>query len=140
VGTLLGVWYSADGRQVVTLDFNFLTVVWDAETSEHLKVFPPGDWPGIPAGNQSAPLRAMRRGQETIIQRAHGDQSIAWFPIPLNSITSHPNGDTWAGVCDDRLYIITLKGAPDLEPHADGAHNEKKNNRTRRAGGGVCGQ
>jgi hypothetical protein len=38
---------------------------------------------------------------------------VAWFPVPLDHISTFPNGRACAGVSGNHLYIITLEGGED---------------------------
>ncbi len=64
----------------------------------------------IAAGASEFPLRALSRGQETIVEQAKDGKPMAWFPMPLQSIVTHPSGRDWAGSEDKHLDIITLEG------------------------------
>ena len=47
---------------------------------------------------------------ETVIERASDGQAIAWFPVALEHIATHPSGRVWAGSAGNRLYLIRLDG------------------------------
>ena len=94
--------------------------VWDAATGECLEVIQGvGDVHAIAGGPPQFPLRAISRGQETLVEPANGGQPVASFPVSFRHITTHPNGRTWAGSSANHIYIITLEGdvpAPQVEP------------------------
>jgi hypothetical protein len=58
------------------------------------------------------PWAARRRGSETVVERFDDGREVAWFPLPLEEIATHPSGHTWAGSGFDGVYvaIITLEG------------------------------
>ena len=70
------------------------------------------DAQAIAAGPTQFPLRALSRGRETLVERADGGQPVAFFPISLKHITTHPNGRCWGGSSGNHVYIITLEGDP----------------------------
>lgn len=35
---------------------------------------------------------------------------VAWFPVPLDHISTCPNGRAWVGTSANHVYIITLEG------------------------------
>jgi hypothetical protein len=47
---------------------------------------------------------------ETVIESTATGEAIAWFPIALESITTHPSGRTWAGSDGNYLCLFTLEG------------------------------
>jgi hypothetical protein len=42
--------------------------------------------------------------------RADNGKRVAWFPVSLNPIATHPSGRTWAGDAANYLCLITLEG------------------------------
>jgi hypothetical protein len=55
--------------------------------------------------------RALRRGLETLIEPAAGGVPIAWFPVALDHITTHPSRRIWTGSVGNHRYIIQLEEA-----------------------------
>ena len=112
---VLSVTYSPDGRRIASGGGYYEDQevrVWDAQTHECLKVIQGSDdVKAIATGASEFPVRALARGQETVVERVDGRQPIAWFPIALGHIITHPSGRTWAGAAGNHLYIITLEGA-----------------------------
>jgi hypothetical protein len=45
-----------------------------------------------------------------VIEPAAGCDPIAWFPVALENITTHPSGCRWAGSVGSHLYLIQLEG------------------------------
>ena len=70
--------------------------------------------PGAPglAAPPSAPLCALARGPETVIEHAATSEPLAWFPLSLEKITTHPSRPAWAGADASYLCIIQLEGDP----------------------------
>jgi hypothetical protein len=91
--------------------------VWDAETEECLEVIEGARYSeAIAADPNHFPWRAVGRRAETVIEPSIGNEAVAWFPINLNHISTHPSGRVWAGSEGNDLYIIKLEGGPDLGP------------------------
>ena len=57
------------------------------------------------------PFRALRRGLETVIEDVATAAPVAWFPVPLDYISTFPNGRAWVGTSANHLYIISLEGS-----------------------------
>lgn len=51
--------------------------------------------------------------------RVRDSEPIAWFPMSLDHIATHPAGRAWAGVSDRHLYIISLEGVAELARQED---------------------
>jgi len=105
--------YSPDGRRIASGGGSGKRVlrVWDAQTGECLEVIEgSGDVTAIAAGASSGlSLRAIGRGEQTVIEPVDGGEYVARFPTPLEHITTHPNGRSWAGSLLSQFYIITLE-------------------------------
>jgi hypothetical protein len=85
--------------------------VWDAQTHECLEVTQgEGAVAAIPVGPSEFPLRAFARGQETVVTQAKDGRPIAWFPVSLDHIVTHPFGRIWAGASGNQLCIISFEG------------------------------
>ncbi|MBI4517173.1 MAG: hypothetical protein HY699_15315 [Deltaproteobacteria bacterium] len=86
--------------------------VWDAASGERNVIQGTGDREAhveaIAAGPSRFPFRALRRGPETVIEDAATATSVARFPVPLDHISTFPNGRAWVGASANHLYIITL--------------------------------
>ncbi len=88
--------------------------VWDTPSGDCREVIQgTGDVEAIAAGPSRFPFRALRRGLETVIEDAAAGAPIAWFPVPLDHISTFPNGRAWVGTSANHLYIITLEGGED---------------------------
>ncbi|MBI4517167.1 MAG: hypothetical protein HY699_15280 [Deltaproteobacteria bacterium] len=68
-----------------------------------------GDAEAIAAGPSRFPFRALRRGLETVIEDAATAAPVAWFPVPLDHISTFPDSRAWVGASANHLYIITLE-------------------------------
>jgi WD40 repeat protein len=55
----------------------------------------------------------MSLRDETAIVPAARGEPVAWFPIALYYITTHPSGRIWAGSVGNYIYIIQLEGNPE---------------------------
>jgi hypothetical protein len=60
------------------------------------------------AGAVAFPYRAIELW-ETAIERASDGQYVAWFPVALRDIATHPSGRVWAGAVGNHLYLIRLE-------------------------------
>jgi WD40 repeat protein len=121
---VLSVAYSPDSRRIVSgSGWPDRTVrVRDTASTECLEVIQGSpDVAAIAAGGNAFPWRALWRGQETLIVPVAGGDPIAWFPVPLEHITTHPSGRIWAGSVRNHLYIIKLEGEPDPKPSGENA-------------------
>ncbi len=104
--------YSADGRRIFGNSDEGRVHVWDAHTYKRLEVVQGGGdvKPVAPGVSATLPLRAIARGHETVIERVEDGKPVAWFPIALAHIVTHPSGPTWAGAAANHLYLITFEG------------------------------
>ncbi len=98
--------------------------VWNADTGECIEVVQgSGDVTAVAAGaSSSLSRRAIGRGEQTVIEQVSGGKPVAWFPTPLEHVTTHSNDRSWAGSLLSQFYIITLEGAPQetRSPMGDG--------------------
>ncbi len=49
-------------------------------------------------------------GLETVVKASATGQAVAWFPLALDHLATHPSGRTWAGGAGSYLCLITLEG------------------------------
>jgi len=114
VGCVYGVCDSADGRRIVSDSQDGTIRVWDARSGDCLEIIEgSGDMKAIAAGVSKFPLRAIARVHATTIEQAEDGKPIAWFPIALAHIVTHPSGRAWAGAVGSHVYIIRLEGVLD---------------------------
>ena len=105
---------SADGTTIVSGCWGDTVRVWDAASAQCREVIQgTGDVEAIAAGPSRFPFRALRRGLETVIEDAATAAPLARFPVPLDHISTFPNGRAWVGTSANHLYIITLEGGED---------------------------
>jgi WD40 repeat protein len=110
-GPVSEVAYTLDGRQIVSGSDDGTIRVWDARSGKCLEIIDgSGDVKAIAAGATKFPLRAIARLHETIIERADDGKPIAWFPVVLAHIVTHPSGRIWAGAAGKHPYIISIEG------------------------------
>ena len=112
-GPVTSVSFSADGRRIVSGGYygDKTGRVWEAETGECLEVIEgDGDLAAIAAGPEAHAYRALERGREAVIEDAAGGTPVAWFPIGLDKITTHPTQSIWAGGVGSYLCLIKLEG------------------------------
>ena len=104
--------FSPDGRRIVGGSEEGKVHVWDAQTYKRLEVAQGGGnvKPIATGVSMKLPLRAAVRVHETVIEQAEDGMPIAWFPIALAHIVTHPSGRTWAGAVANHLYLITFEG------------------------------
>lgn len=112
-GQVTGIAFSPDGQNLVSAnEYGEPEMrVWDINTGACLEVLEGcGDALSIAAGSEVFPYRALRRRLETVIEDALTAVPVAWFPIPLTRIMTHPSGRIWAGVENNHLRIVALEG------------------------------
>jgi WD40 repeat protein len=103
--------FDPNSRRIVSGSSDGTVRVWDADSGACLEVIPGvGDIVAMAAGAAAYPWRALRRRPETVIERAADGQVVALFPIPLNSVATHPSGRVWAGAVMNHLHLIRLEG------------------------------
>ena len=87
-------------------------LVWDAAGGACLDVlYGSGDLAAIAAG-PTFPYRALERGTETVIESTATGVAVAWLPMAVARITTHPSGRAWAGVLGEHLTLFTLEEQP----------------------------
>jgi hypothetical protein len=119
---------STDGRTIVSGSWDQTVRVWYLASGECREVIQgTGDVVAIAAGPSRFPFRALRRGLETVIEDAATATPVARFPVPLDHISTFPNGRAWVGTSANHLYIITLEGGEDSsKPKAESAKPDGK--------------
>jgi hypothetical protein len=113
-GWVHSVAFAPDGRRLLSGSDDQTMRVWDAQSWERLEVIEgSGDVRAIAATiGTGFRWRALRRGQETVVEPATGDEPLAWFPAALENLSAHPSGRAWAGSDRNHVYIIQLEGEP----------------------------
>jgi WD40 repeat protein len=105
--------FSPDGHRIASGSSDRTARVWDAQTGDCLEVRSGSSGvEAIAAESRSYPYRTRNYDLETVIETASNGDPIAWFPVDLLHIATHPSGRDWAGVVASHLYIIQLEGAP----------------------------
>ena len=54
------------------------------------------DGPVIAASSLPYPLRVLTHTLETVVERTDSGKPVAWFPVNLRRVATHPSGRTWA--------------------------------------------
>ncbi len=92
-----------DGRRVVTASLDGTIRIWDSSLHYHLleTIVGDGDTAAIAAGSDRFPWRAIRRAVETVVESAAEGTPTAWFPTPLEHITTDAANRGWAGASGD---------------------------------------
>jgi WD40 repeat protein len=104
--------FSSDGKRLVTRSDDECMRVWDVQSGRCLETIQgAGDVYSIAGEPRSSPLRILARALETVIERVHDGKPVAWFPIRLEHICTHPSGITWAGALRNHLCLVTLQGS-----------------------------
>lgn len=109
-GDLDSVAFSADNRRISSGSADNTVRVWDAESGECLEItgrlF---EVTVIAGGPEQFPFRAITQALQSI-DYVKTEQPIAWFPIPLNKISTHPGGRMWAGANTYHMFVLQLEG------------------------------
>ena len=101
---------SPDGRRIVSGSSDDTVRVWHAETFECVEVVEGrGYVQAVASGAERYPFRAL---YGAIADAAIG-REIAWFPVSLSVVVTHPSGRIWAGASSSYLAIIKLEGEPE---------------------------
>jgi WD40 repeat protein len=111
-GWVTSVAISPDGERIVSTSGGetVRVWVWDTRSGECLDVIQGSVDVQIAADSLQFPLRFRARGLESVVERADNGEAVAWFPVYLDLIASHPSGSTWAGDAFKQLYLVTLEG------------------------------
>jgi WD40 repeat protein len=103
------VHYSPDGARIACGHDREVNV-WNAQSGNLLRQIPGSrDVRAIAAGDCAIPLLALARNRETVVERAASGVPVAWFPLNLDGLTTHPSRPIWTGVSRNRLHIIRLE-------------------------------
>ena len=117
-GMVESVALNADGTTIVSGSADQTVRVWDAASGECREVIQgTGDVAAIAAGPSRFPLRALRRGLETVIEDAATGAPVARFPMPLDHLSAFPNGRGWVGTSALHVYIVAIEGR-DRDEHS----------------------
>jgi WD40 repeat protein len=116
--------YSPDGIRIATRSDerhrsgseNPTVRVWDLASGDCLEVIEAdGDLAAIAAG---LPCRALvfgretewRQQEETVIEATTTRTPLAWLPLFLDHLATHPSGRTWVGSSRHTLWLFALEG------------------------------
>ncbi len=71
-----------------------------------------GDLRALAAGSKLYPYRILWKpgASETVVERAEGQQEVAWFPLPLKQFCTHPDQRTFLGAYGSEIHILRLEG------------------------------
>ena len=109
------VTYSPDGRRIASGSYDRTVRLWDAQTHESLEIVEgAADAAWMAAVQSQYRYRTLPQELETVIASALTKQAIAWFPVKVEEIMTHPAGLSWAMTEEGRthLYLFTLEGVP----------------------------
>ena len=85
--------------------------VWDADSGECLETIDGnGNVQAMAAGSVPYPYRLISRGLESVVKTTTSGEPVAWFPVALSEITTHPAGHKCAAAGANHVYILDLVG------------------------------
>jgi WD40 repeat protein len=97
--------FSPDGQRLASGSLDNTVRVWDGVSGAYLEVREgTKDITALSAQTAVVPWRIVGRELETVLETEAG-QPIAWFPLPLERLTTHPSGRTWAGSAADANHV-----------------------------------
>src|SRR5262249_41248812 len=105
-----------DGDQIISTSRDGEARFWHADDGTCVQKVRGGEgvMPPSPAHSASR-WKAVARPLETVIEDLNG-QAIAWFPVPLSPLATHPRRPLWAGASTVHLYLISLEQANEGGP------------------------
>ncbi len=117
--------YSRDGGRIVSGSEEKTVRMWDADSGECLGIIEePVDLPAIARGREACPWQAVARGHETVIEPARGGEPMAWFPVFLWFITTHPSGWELGRVVAQAPAHLSSSKASRIRCHRGGILND----------------
>ncbi len=110
-GIVWGVSFSPDGQRIaVGLNDRSKSVqVWDTKSLKCIEdIEGTCDADAIAAGPVSFPYRLRAGELETVVEDVVTGRKIAWLPVALEQMTTHPSGHLWAGASANYLALFRL--------------------------------
>jgi len=97
--------FTPDGRLIRTWE-DGTERVWDARNGLPFE----GDKLKATIRNAAGfPWQAIPCGIDTVVEPTAGGTPVAWFPVALCGIETHPNGCLWVGTHSSNMYIVKLE-------------------------------
>jgi WD40 repeat protein len=112
-GVVQSVAFDESGRNLASASWDGTMRVWDVASGACLRVIEGnGDVRAVAAGPAVSRYWAISHNSETMIVNSADGEEIAFFPVALHDLTTHPSGRLWAGFAGTHLYLIQLEGDP----------------------------
>ena len=71
-----------------------------------------GDVQAVASGSKQSRFRALNGKLDMMIESASRSKPVAWFPVALDNMVTHPTGIAWAGarIGQSHLYVVQIEG------------------------------
>jgi hypothetical protein len=101
--------FALDGRRIYCGSTDHKLRIWDLETGQwHEEDEGLHDVAALVAEPGRHGFHAVARERETVVRNEAGEE-VAWVPMSLKRLLTHPEGRAWAGSFRSHLYLFRLE-------------------------------